>query len=143
MISQAMQVVGWWALSALFGAMVFFPAVVAPRVFRVLDGESAGNFLRALFPGYYLFMIGSAAIAAVCFHPHVVVAGGLLAVAISTLLVRQLLVPSINAARDAQLAGDSQAGARFQRGHRLSVIINVAQLVFVTWALARLALSQA
>ncbi|MEM9388201.1 MAG: DUF4149 domain-containing protein [Pseudomonadota bacterium] len=136
-----MQVVGWWALGALFGAMVFFPAVVAPRVFRALDGESAGNFLRALFPGYYLFMIVSAAIAAVCFHARVAVAFGLLTVALSTLLVRQLLVPLINAARDAQLAGDTQAGARFQRGHRVSVVINMAQLIFVAWAVARLALT--
>jgi hypothetical protein len=38
-------------------------------------------------------------------------------------------VPRINDARDAQLAGDSQAAARFDRGHKLSVTVNMLQLV--------------
>ncbi len=143
MISQVMQVAGWWALSALFGAMVFFPAAVAPRVFKALDGKAAGNFLRELFPAYYAFLIVTATVAALCFHGQLVVAVGLALVALSTLLVRQLLVPAINAARDAQLAGDRAAKARFDRGHRLSVVINMAQLLFVTWALASLALQGA
>ena len=31
--------------------------------------------------------------------------------------------------RDAQLAGDATAGTRFDRGHKLSVTINMLQLV--------------
>ncbi|MEO0975349.1 MAG: DUF4149 domain-containing protein [Pseudomonadota bacterium] len=141
MISSLSTAAGWLGLSALFGGMVFFPAVVAPRVFKVLSPASAGEFLRALFPAYYAFMIVSATIAALGFHARPRIALGLGAVALSTLLVRQLLVPRINAARDAQLAGDTSAAQRFARGHHLSVAINMVQLVFVTGAVVALALA--
>ena len=45
------------AVGCLLGGMVFFPSVVAPRVFRVLEPDDAGRFLRALFPAYYLYLI--------------------------------------------------------------------------------------
>jgi len=50
---------------------------------------------------------------------------------VSTLWVRQWLLPRINAARDAQLAGDTEAGRRFDRDHKLSVGINLLQLVLL------------
>jgi len=40
---------------------------------------------------------------------------------------RQFLKPRMNQARDAQLAEDSQAGTRYSRLHRLSVLINGLQ----------------
>ena len=44
------------------GGLLFFPAVVAPTVFKSLPEAEAGHFLRALFPRFYLFLIiGSAA----------------------------------------------------------------------------------
>ncbi|MEE3110181.1 MAG: DUF4149 domain-containing protein, partial [Pseudomonadota bacterium] len=36
------------------GGLLFFPAVVAPTVFKSLPEAEAGHFLRALFPRYYL-----------------------------------------------------------------------------------------
>jgi hypothetical protein len=39
------------------------------------------------------------------------------------------LVPQINQLRDAELAGDAAAGARFTTLHRVSVIINMFQLL--------------
>ena len=50
-------------------------------------------------------------------------------VVVSTLWVKQSLLPKINAARDAELAGDASAGASFNSMHRLSVIINMVQLL--------------
>ena len=52
-----------------------------------------------------------------------------LLVGVSTLWVR--LMPRINTARDAQLAGDTEAGRRFDRDHKLSVGINLLQLVLL------------
>ena len=52
-------------------------------------------------------------------------------VGVSTLWVRQWLLPRINTARDAQLAGDVQAAQRFDRDHKLSVGINLLQLVLL------------
>ena len=52
-------------------------------------------------------------------------------VGVSTLWVRQWLLPRINAARDAQLAGDAEAVRRFDRDHKLSVGINLLQLALL------------
>ena len=118
--------------AALLGGMLFFAAVVAPQVFRTLAAEDAGRFLRALFPRYYLYVAVTAAVAAAAAIPaHPATALALGAVALSTLAVRQLLVPRLNRWRDAELGGDPAAGRAFARGHRVSVLINVAQLVTV------------
>lgn len=118
----------------LLGGMVFFPIVVAPIVFTSLPEVEAGQFLRSMFPRYYLFMIVFSVLAFVFYQtasgPALDLSATVcLLVALSTLWVRQSLVPRINNARDAQLSGDSEAGARFDRGHKLSVTINMVQLV--------------
>ncbi len=119
-------------LAGLFGGMLFFPSIVAPRVFRVLDEDDAGRFLRDLFPGYYAYIVATSGLAAVGTAAEGWVGPVVLgAVAVSTLLVRQLLVPRINSWRDAQRAGDLEAGARFALGHRVSVWINGAQMLAV------------
>lgn len=127
-----MLVTALLCLAVLLGAMVFFPAVVAPLVFRVLQPADAGAFLRALFPRYYLFMIVTSGLAGLLLIfsaplPAVV----LLAIAASTLGIRQWLVPRLNAWRDQARAGDAMAERRFERGHRLSVAVNMVQLLLV------------
>tara|TARA_Y100001954_G_C15386407_1_gene395893 strand:+ start:174 stop:587 length:414 start_codon:yes stop_codon:yes gene_type:complete len=118
----------------LLGGMLFFPIVVAPVVFTSLPELEAGQFLRSMFPRYYLFMIFFSALAFGLYQSaagsEVTIAAAVcLSVALSTLWVRQSLVPRINDVRDAQLAGDVDTGAKFDRGHRLSVAINMLQLV--------------
>jgi hypothetical protein len=118
----------------LLGGMLFFPIVVAPIVFTSLPEVEAGRFLRSMFPRYYLFMITLSALAFALYQVGVglvlsVPATVCFGVALSTLWVRQSLVPRINDARDAQLSGDATAGTRFDRGHKLSVTINMLQLV--------------
>ena len=120
----------------LLGAMLFFPSVVAPVVFTSLPEAQAGAFLRSMFPRYYSFMIALSLIATLLFlvandesaYEAAVVC---LFVGVSTLWVRQWLLPRINAARDAQLAGDAEAGRRFDRDHKLSVGINLLQLALL------------
>ena len=120
----------------LLGAMLFFPSVVAPVVFSSLPEAQAGVFLRSMFPRYYGFMIALSLIAALLFlvandesaYQAAIVC---LFVGVSTLWVRQWLLPRINAARDEQLAGNAEAGRRFDRDHKLSVGINMVQLVLL------------
>ena len=120
----------------LLGAMLFFPSVVAPVVFTSLPEAQAGVFLRSMFPRYYAFMIALCLMAALLFlvvsdesaYQAAIVC---LFVGVSTLWVRQWLLPRINTARDAQLAGDTEAGRRFDRDHKLSVGINLLQLVLL------------
>ena len=120
----------------LLGAMLFFPSVVAPVVFTSLPEAHAGAFLRSMFPRYYAFIIALSLLAALLF---LVANGGsayhaafaCLFVGVSTIWVRQWLLPRINMARDAQLAGDADAGRRFDRNHKLSVGINLLQVVLL------------
>ncbi len=120
----------------LLGAMLFFPSVVAPVVFTSLPEAQAGAFLRSMFPRYYAFMIALSLIAALLFlvfsdesaYQAAIVC---LFVGVSTVWVRQWLLPRINMARDAQLAGDTEAGRRFDRDHKLSVGINLLQLILL------------
>ena len=120
----------------LLGAMLFFPSVVAPVVFTSLPEAQAGAFLRSMFPRYYAFMIALSLIAALFFlvvsdESASQAAIVCLLVGVSTLWVRQWLLPRINTARDAQLAGDTEAGRRFDRDHKLSVGINMVQLMLL------------
>ena len=120
----------------LLGGMLFFPIVVAPVVFMSLPEAQAGTFLRAMFPRYYVFMIVLSLAASTMYQLSegaVVSVAALvcLGVGLSTLWVRQGLLPRINVARDAQLAGDANAGKAFDRGHKLSVAINIVQLVLL------------
>ncbi|MEO1650011.1 MAG: hypothetical protein AAFR60_03405, partial [Pseudomonadota bacterium] len=49
--------------------------------------------------------------------------------------VKVFLIPIINAARDEMLAGSQSAKADFDRWHRLSVIINVVEMVMLVLAI--------
>ena len=89
-----------------------------------------------MFPRYYAFMIALSLIAALLFlvgsnQSAFLATLVCLFVGVSTLWVRQWLLPRINAARDAQLAGNVEAGRRFDRDHKLSVGINMVQLVLL------------
>lgn len=120
------------ALGLLIGAMIFFPTVVVPTVFTVLNEKDGGRFLRALFPRYYVFIIAASTMGLVgsFLLPHHAIAVFIFALtSASTLWVLRWLVPMINAWRDQDLAGDEAAGAKFKIGHRISVIINMVQLI--------------
>ncbi len=128
--------VGLFATALLLGAMVFLAVVVAPTVFRALDARHAGAFLRRLFPVYYVFGAGMAAAAAIALLPVAWEAALVLAVvAAGFVFARQGLMPRINAYRDAELAGDAAAKVPFARLHRLSVAINLAQMILVALVL--------
>lgn len=136
-METVIHVAGFLATDLLLGAMVFFSAVMAPLIFSKLAGDVAGRFIRQVFPWYYLTIIalgGLAALALLRFHP--LDALGLAGVAITGILTRQVLMPRINRARDASVAGD--AGTRFWRLHRLSVWINALQIIATGTILARL-----
>ena len=135
-----LEILGVMALALLFGGMAAFSFLFAPLVFAKLPGEVAARFIRAVFPWYYLFVLGVAALAAgllAAEAPGVAVA--MAGVAAAGLLARQVLMPAINRLRDRQLAGEAAAGRWFARLHQGSVLINLAQLAAAGWALAAVA----
>ena len=40
-------------LAISLGMMIFFSFVLAPMIFKILDAENAGKFVRKIFPYYY------------------------------------------------------------------------------------------
>ena len=125
-----METLALYVVAATLGAMLFFAVGVAPTVFRALPIEQAGLLLRTLFPRYYLALIVGSGLAGGLWISSAPMAAAIcLLIAGSTLWIRQRLVPRINQLRDAELAGDAAAGARFAALHRVSVIINMVQLL--------------
>lgn len=129
-ITTLSQYIALFTAAGLFGAMVFFPIAVAPTVFRNLAPETAGRFLRALFPAYYAYvatMSGVCAFALLFVGEGWALAAGL--IALSTLGLRTVLVPRINAWRDADAQGEAGAKEKFDAGHKASVLVNLVQMV--------------
>ena len=125
-----METLALYVVAATLGAMLFFAVGVAPTVFQALPIEQAGLFLRKLFPRYYLALIVGSGVAGGLWISSAPLAASICwLIALSTFWVRQRLVPHINQLRDAELAGDAAAGARFATLHRVSVTINMFQLL--------------
>ena len=88
-----------FATAILFGGMVFFAAFMTPLIFVKLDGHVRGQFLRDIFPWYYVAVICVGAIAALALIFWRPVDGAVLAaVAGVAVAVRQILLPIINQA---------------------------------------------
>jgi hypothetical protein len=118
----------------LFGGMTLYAFGFAAFLFTALPAQTAGAALRRAFPWFYVFVMATAALAALCWWAHnPVFAAVMAAVALSTLPVRQLLMPAINRATD---AGQRQ---RFQWLHGLSVVVTLAHIAASGWLLAQLA----
>lgn len=125
-------------LTALaLGGMVFFAAMFTPLIFKRLPPEIAAGFIRQVFPVYYRVMaiLTLAAGLPIWYRPEAwvmaAVGGGFMASA-------GLLMPRINTARDGRDAGDAAAARRFRALHRVSVLINLAQMIAVLAVFQRL-----
>ena len=116
-------------ISIWVGVIVFFSAIIAPTVFKTLDEKSAGVFLRAFFPKYYLFaiVIGLAALASIMIFN--IEMSNILYIAIVSMtilsIISRFMIPIINNARDMGEKGKQ----KFNRLHALSVSLNVITLV--------------
>ncbi len=134
----AVHAFGLVAAACLLGGMVFFGAIMAPLVFTKLDGATAGRFIRATFPRYYLYVAAASALGAAGLIWQDRASGLALAVVTAlTIWLRQGLMPLLNRLRDAGLGGDATAGSRFDRLHRVSVIVNAVQIVAVLAVIVR------
>jgi len=131
-LTTVLIALGFLSISLLAGSMVFFSAVMAPLIFIKLDIETAGRFIRQVFPWYYLAVILLAALGALLLVWGLPLNAGLLTlVAVSAVYCRQSLMPAINAHRDLSLSGDKAATKTFDRLHRRSEIINGLQILAV------------
>ena len=107
-MSEVLIVIGLISVATIFGSMIFFSCVVAPLVFIKLDGPTAGNFIRNIFPWYYLLIGGFSIIAAVVLPFHQPFEGLMMAtVFFGAFISRQVLMPRLNMHRDGDLQGSS------------------------------------
>lgn len=117
----------------LFGGMTLYSFGFAAFLFTSLPADDAGSLLRRAFPFFYLWVIATAAAAALLFAGEDRISLLLLAViAASTVPVRQLLMPAINAATD---AGNRR---RFNLLHGLSVLVTLVHIGLSAYVLLRL-----
>jgi len=138
-VAHPLDAVAALGAAALFGGMLLFATVVTPTVFRSLAEAPMRVFLRAIFPLYYLYVIVTSlagGLATISSNPRL--GAILLAIAAAAVVLRQIVMPRANAARDAELAGDARAKARFQTLHRVSVVVNLAQLLLAGLVVVRL-----
>ena len=118
----------------LFGGMTLYAFGFAAFLFTALPAKTAGEALRRAFPWFYAFVIATSAAAALLWWPRDAVFTAVMAVvAITTVPVRQLLMPAINRATD---TGQRQ---RFKWLHGLSVVVTLGHIVATGWLLSTLA----
>jgi hypothetical protein len=118
--------------AVLFGGMALFSFGFAAFLFTALPVDLARLTIRNAFPHFYLFVICTAALAAVLVGQRdLYSAGVMLGVAATTVPTRQILMPAINRATD---TGDKR---RFNRLHGLSVVITMLHLGGTGWVLTR------
>ena len=116
-------------VSIWVGSIIFFSAIIAPTVFKVLDEKSAGLFLRAFFPKYYIFGLIMGLLSLVLIFllsiPANTMLLALLLVMIALTVISKLMIPVINTARDMGEAG----APRFKKLHTVSVMLNGLTLI--------------
>lgn len=118
----------------LFGGMTLYSFGFAAFLFTALPAKTAGQALRRAFPWFYTFVIATSTAAALFWWPRdIVFASVMAAVALTTVPVRQILMPAINRATD---AGERQ---RFKWLHGLSVMVTVGHIAATGWLLSKLA----
>ncbi len=117
----------------LFGGMTLYSFGFAAFLFKALPVKTAGQTLRLAFPWFYTFVISTSATATALWWPHNTLFAAVMAVvAVSTVPVRQVLMPAINRATDAGLR------QRFKWLHALSVLVTLGHIAATGWLLSRL-----
>lgn len=128
-----LHAIALYATAILLGAMLFFSFIVTPVAFKALEGDNISKYLRALFPLYYLVIIICGAVGALtlALNAHPLPASLLAVVAGFALLMRQLVLPRLDALRAGRNAGEAVATRQFKRLHGLSMVVNLLQIVAV------------
>ena len=130
---MVLTVVAMLMTAILFGGMVLYSFGFAAFLFSHLPAQEAGSILRKAFPVFYLWCIAVALLAAgLLLFVDTIAAWLMMAVALTTVPVRQLLMPAIN------LASDNNDRRRFNILHGGSVLLALIQMTVLAYVLIRL-----
>ena len=113
------------------GIILFQTAVIAPTVFKVLEGESAGAFLRTVFPRFFLIIMGLGLLMFVlAFFSEDLEAISFVLPGVTLLFssISYLVIPATNRARD---EGEEKT---FKVLHSLTVFLTLIILILnIVW----------
>ena len=111
--------------AAILSFMIFFPAVVATSVFKVLDEKASSKFLRIFFPKYYLFgfILSCLGLLTSILKQDKISLFFFIFISLSFIFSKQMLMPMINKAKD------ESKEIKFNKLHKLSVFINLLQII--------------
>ena len=123
------------------GGMIFFAFFMAPLIFTKLPTNTAGKFIRDVFPLYYLvFGILFGLICILLMLSKLWLMAIVIAVCtLGFIFSRQVLMPLINNYRDKSLVQESYT-RMFTNLHRASVLINTIQLIAIFYIFVRFSL---
>ena len=114
------------------GMMIFFSFILAPMIFKILDPENAGKFVRKIFPYYYFVNLVFLSIVVILillnskinFEFYIIVS-----LVISFMFAQFILMPFINKLRD------NNEENKFKYAHGFSVAINFLQMIGLVFLL--------
>ena len=114
------------------GMMIFFSFILAPIIFKILDPENAGKFVRKIFPYYYFVNLVFLSIVVILillnskinFEFYIIVS-----LVISFIFAQFILMPFINKLRD------NNEENKFKYAHGFSVAINFLQMIGLVFLL--------
>ncbi len=117
--------------SLIIGFMIFFMSIVTPTVFKSLDEQQAGKFLRIIFPRMFIygFILSLLASLSALFAELSMYWSLSLITAFLFLINAYIITPRINTYRDLQLSGNENAVKMFKALHFFSVLIFIIQLL--------------
>lgn len=129
-MADPLQTIGLLLTGMAGGAVAFFTFAGAPAAFRTLGKETAGTYVRAVFPVYHLALAVATGLAALLLAWHEPgMASRILAVTAAFFIVqRRLILPRMERYRAGRERGEDDAAAAFRRLHGVSMAINLAQL---------------
>ena len=133
-MAYLIEIISVFTTSLIFGGMIFFASFMAPLVFIKLSTETAGKFIREVFPWYYL-AFGCLSLLLVLLlysNQNKWLMYIMIANVFTFALARQWLMPAINATRDLVLQGDATLSQKFNNLHRLSVLVNSLLLLSIS-----------
>ena len=114
------------------GMMIFFSFVLAPMIFKILDAENAGKFVRKIFPYYYFVNLIFLIIAIVLLITLSTIDSRFyitLVLALSFIFAQFILMPLINKLKD------NNEEKKFKYAHGSSVAINFIQMIGLVYLL--------
>tara|TARA_B100001029_G_scaffold176681_1_gene180034 strand:+ start:1040 stop:1426 length:387 start_codon:yes stop_codon:yes gene_type:complete len=114
------------------GMMFFFSFVLAPMIFKILDEENAGKFVRKIFPYYYFVnLVFLSSVILLFFYISKINLDLYVAISlvISFVFAQFFLMPLINKLKD------NNENNKFKYAHGLSVLLNFIQMIGLVYLL--------